>query len=81
MTATEENTAGQDGAAQQRGTGRVVRVIGPVVDVEFPAEQIPGIYNALHVNTALSTGETEEIEGSEGQQASRAAVAGHGDSG
>jgi F-type H+/Na+-transporting ATPase subunit beta len=68
MTATEENTAGQDGAAAQHGTGRVVRVIGPVVDVEFPAEQIPGIYNALHVNTALSTQETEEIEGSEGQQ-------------
>jgi len=68
MTATEENTAGQDGAAGQRGTGRVVRVIGPVVDVEFPAEQIPGIYNALHVNTALSSVETAEIEGSEGDQ-------------
>ena len=53
MTATAENTAGQDGAAEQHGTGRVVRVIGPVVDVEFPAEQIPGIYNALHVKTAL----------------------------
>jgi len=45
-----------------------VRVIGPVVDVEFPAEQIPGIYNALHVNTALSSVETAEIEGSEGDQ-------------
>ena len=68
MTATQENTAGQDGAAEQRGTGRVVRVIGPVVDVEFPAEQIPGIYNALHVNTALNSEVTEEIEGSEGDQ-------------
>ena len=68
MTATAENTAGQDGAAEQRGTGRVVRVIGPVVDVEFPAEQIPGIYNALHVTTSLNTVETEQIEGSEGDQ-------------
>jgi F-type H+/Na+-transporting ATPase subunit beta len=68
MTATAENTAGQDGAAEQHGTGRVVRVIGPVVDVEFPAEQIPGIYNALHVTTSLSTVETEQIEGSEGDQ-------------
>jgi F-type H+-transporting ATPase subunit beta len=32
------------------GTGRVARVIGPVVDVEFPAEAMPEIYYALHVN-------------------------------
>ena len=31
------------------GVGRVVRVIGPVVDVEFPRNAIPEIYNALHV--------------------------------
>ncbi len=28
-------------------TGRIARVIGPVVDVEFPADAIPTIYNAL----------------------------------
>jgi F-type H+-transporting ATPase subunit beta len=50
MTATEEKTAGE---AARGGTGRVVRVIGPVVDVEFPAEQIPGIYNALNVDVTL----------------------------
>ncbi|HEY2691670.1 MAG TPA: F0F1 ATP synthase subunit beta [Streptosporangiaceae bacterium] len=50
MTATEEKTAGE---AARGGTGRVVRVIGPVVDVEFPAEQIPGIYNALNVDVDL----------------------------
>jgi F-type H+-transporting ATPase subunit beta len=33
--------------------GRVARVIGPVVDVEFPADAIPGIYNALHVDVTL----------------------------
>src|SRR5215469_247633 len=32
------------------GTGRVARVIGPVVDVEFPAEALPEIYYALNVN-------------------------------
>ncbi|MGW6138055.1 F0F1 ATP synthase subunit beta [Streptomyces sp. NPDC055140] len=30
-------------------TGRVARVIGPVVDVEFPVDAMPEIYNALHV--------------------------------
>src|SRR5437868_1638351 len=34
-------------------TGRVARVIGPVVDVEFPADAIPEIYNALHVQVTL----------------------------
>jgi F-type H+/Na+-transporting ATPase subunit beta len=33
-------------------TGRVARVIGPVVDVEFPAEHMPEIYYALHVEIA-----------------------------
>ncbi|MEN8650893.1 F0F1 ATP synthase subunit beta [Streptomyces sp. 21So2-11] len=30
-------------------TGRVARIIGPVVDVEFPVDAMPEIYNALHV--------------------------------
>jgi F-type H+-transporting ATPase subunit beta len=34
-------------------TGRVVRVIGPVVDAEFPADAMPEIYNALHVDVTL----------------------------
>ncbi|MFG2551918.1 F0F1 ATP synthase subunit beta [Streptomyces sp. NPDC048581] len=33
-------------------TGRVARVIGPVVDVEFPVDAMPEIYNALHVDVA-----------------------------
>ncbi|MBC7789183.1 MAG: F0F1 ATP synthase subunit beta [Anaerolineae bacterium] len=32
-----------------KNTGRVVQVIGPVLDVEFEAEQLPEIYNALEV--------------------------------
>jgi F-type H+/Na+-transporting ATPase subunit beta len=35
------------------GTGRVARVIGPVVDVEFPAEAMPEIYYALHVDVVF----------------------------
>ncbi|MGO9500415.1 MAG: F0F1 ATP synthase subunit beta [Streptosporangiaceae bacterium] len=60
MTATVENTEAQGGEASSTGTGRVVRVIGPVVDVEFPADQLPGIYNALHVDVTMS-GETKTL--------------------
>ncbi|WP_026344164.1 F0F1 ATP synthase subunit beta [Nocardia sp. BMG111209] len=35
------------------GAGRVARVIGPVVDVEFPRGAIPELYNALHVDITL----------------------------
>ena len=30
-------------------TGKITQVIGPVVDVEFEAGQLPSIYNALIV--------------------------------
>ncbi|MFC8273085.1 F0F1 ATP synthase subunit beta [Streptomyces sp. NPDC057271] len=40
MTTTVETAA---------ATGRVARVIGPVVDVEFPVDAMPEIYNALNV--------------------------------
>jgi len=39
-------------------TGRVVRVIGPVVDVEFPRGGVPELFNALHVDV---TGAGEEL--------------------
>src|SRR5487761_555992 len=50
MTATVESTA-QDHSKE--GNGRVARVIGPVVDVEFPADQMPEIYYALHVDVTI----------------------------
>ena len=34
-------------AAPAAGTGRIARVNGPVVDIEFPHDAIPEIYNAL----------------------------------
>jgi F-type H+-transporting ATPase subunit beta len=36
--------------------GRVVQVIGPVVDVEFPAGQLPAIYNAIEVKDKNTSG-------------------------
>src|ERR671920_697670 len=36
-------------------TGRVVRVTGPVVDVEFPRNTIPELFNALTAKVALET--------------------------
>jgi F-type H+-transporting ATPase subunit beta len=32
------------------GTGRVVQITGPVVDIEFPAGQLPSIYNAVEID-------------------------------
>jgi F-type H+/Na+-transporting ATPase subunit beta len=43
-------------APAKTAVGRVVRVIGPVVDAEFPRDAMPEIYNALHVEVTLSEG-------------------------
>jgi len=51
MTATATET---QGTAPTGGTGRVSRVIGPVVDVEFPPDAIPEINNALTITYDLS---------------------------
>ena len=40
--------------ATRTGVGRVSRVIGPVVDVEFAPDQMPDIYNALLVETTVN---------------------------
>ena len=44
----------------QAGTGRIARVNGPVVDIEFPHDAIPEIYNALTTEIAL-LGETTTL--------------------
>ena len=43
--------------ASKGATGRIVRIVGPVVDVEFPADQLPAIYNALTVDAITPAGE------------------------
>jgi len=32
-------------------TGKIVQIIGAVVDVEFPEDAVPNIYDALNVET------------------------------
>src|SRR5512139_113834 len=58
MTAViNEETTGSQGAG---GVGRIARVIGPVVDIEFPVDTMPEIYNMLTVDYELG-GETKNI--------------------
>jgi F-type H+-transporting ATPase subunit beta len=35
--------------APTTSTGRVIQITGPVVDIEFPAGQLPAIYNAVEI--------------------------------
>ncbi|MCW2498726.1 MAG: F-type H+-transporting ATPase subunit beta, partial [Frankiales bacterium] len=55
MTITADETGTPE--ATPGGVGRVARVIGPVVDVEFAPDEMPEIYNALHVDRTMG-GET-----------------------
>ncbi|HEX2716480.1 MAG TPA: F0F1 ATP synthase subunit beta [Gemmatimonadaceae bacterium] len=48
-------------AAPKKTVGRIVQVIGPVLDVEFESERLPELYNALEVRAKSSTGETNRI--------------------
>ena len=57
MTATVNETAQEQ---RQGGVGRLARIIGPVVDVEFPPDQIPAMYNLLTTQVELG-GETHTI--------------------
>ncbi|NWJ95431.1 MAG: F0F1 ATP synthase subunit beta [Chloroflexi bacterium] len=45
---TTKTTARPAGGA----VGRVVQVTGPVIDVEFPPDQLPNIYNAVEITIA-----------------------------
>jgi F-type H+-transporting ATPase subunit beta len=42
--------------ATAQGVGKVVQVIGPVLDVQFEPGQLPAIYNALRITIAGSEG-------------------------
>src|ERR1700694_1534717 len=50
MTATAEKT---DSATKKDTNGRVVRVTGPVVDVEFPRGSVPQLFNALQAEVTF----------------------------
>src|SRR5918995_1640852 len=55
-TVAYERDTGRSGG----GTGRVVRIIGPVLDVEFAPDEMPAINNALTVERTLD-GDTTTI--------------------
>ena len=40
-------------------TGKIVQVIGPVVDIKFPPDSLPAIYNAIHIDGVV--GENHKI--------------------
>jgi len=48
------NTNAARGAAATgaKNVGKIVQVIGPTVDVEFPSDNLPAIYNALKITDA-----------------------------
>jgi F-type H+-transporting ATPase subunit beta len=52
MTATVETAT---------ATGRVARVIGPVVDVEFPVDAMPAMFHALHVEIDAPDGTGRKV--------------------
>ena len=52
--AEETNTAS---AATQGAIGHIVRIVGPVVDVEFAPDHMPAIYNALTVKATTPVGD------------------------
>lgn len=52
----ETNTASAGGAK-----GRIVRIVGAVVDVEFAPDQMPAIYNALTVDATTPMGEVKNV--------------------
>jgi len=47
------------GSTAAAGIGRIARVTGPVVDIEFPHDAIPDIYNALKTTITLDGVDTE----------------------
>ncbi len=45
----------------ENNVGRVVQVIGPVLDVEFDPENLPDIYNALSLESTTAAGQKLEV--------------------
>ena len=52
MAENQTTAAPQAAAAEPSITGRVTRIQGSVIDVEFPVGHLPDIYNALKVSIA-----------------------------
>ena len=57
----EEITTNQAPGQNPGGYGRIVRIVGPVVDVEFAPTEMPAIYNALVVDGDTAIGHVHTI--------------------
>src|SRR5512141_2815704 len=42
-------------------SGKVVQVIGPVLDVQFESDELPEIYNALELSFSMDGGESHRL--------------------
>ncbi len=47
--------------ATTQNIGKVVQIIGPVIDAEFDADSMPAIYNALKVSATTEAGQIELV--------------------
>ena len=48
--------------ATEQKVGKVVQVIGPVVDIEFAGGELPAIYNAVRITSDVSSEGTHKID-------------------
>src|SRR5215208_332821 len=58
--------------ATAQAVGKIVQIIGPVVDVEFEAGHLPQIYNALSITTDAKDVIVAEVEQHLGENRVRA---------
>ncbi len=47
--------------ATEQNVGKVIQVIGPVIDIEYAEGRLPAIYNAVRIATTNEAGETVDI--------------------
>jgi F-type H+/Na+-transporting ATPase subunit beta len=70
-TATPQAQAVSSNGRRTGATGRILQITGPVVDVQFPADMLPEIYNALEVTKDDGTVLTLETQSHLGNDAVR----------
>jgi F-type H+-transporting ATPase subunit beta len=57
-----KNKKGRGERLMAENVGKVVQVIGPVVDIKFNSENLPSIYNAIEINLGQNKKLTVEVE-------------------
>ena len=57
--AAKKSAAANKAATKPAGVGRISRVTGPVVDIEFPHDAIPEMYNALKTTITIGADSNE----------------------